>query len=109
MSKALWRSVLPIRGRRMKAYVYDIAISESVMDMMHGFTHDIRELWVPKEGIVANLGGQQGQIFVFKDYGERMKQGRNVKVVPITPKFATMLVHALRNKELEEELKEVLA
>jgi hypothetical protein len=92
----------------MKAYVYDIAISESIMDVMHGFTHDIRELYVPKEGIVANLGGQQGQIFVFKDYGDRMKKGKNVKEITITKTFDTMLVNALRDEDFEKQLKEIL-
>jgi hypothetical protein len=93
----------------MKAFVYDITISESVMDMMHGFTYDIRELYVPDLKIYANLGGQQGQIFVYQNDEKRWKTGHNFKDVTITPKFAKMLKQALRSKNLEKELKRVLA
>jgi hypothetical protein len=91
----------------MKAIVYDITISDGVLDIVHGYSYSIKELYVPDLGIVANMGGHQGQMFVFKDK-TRVKEGKFVKEITITKAFANRLLRTLRDKTLEKELSEVL-
>jgi hypothetical protein len=93
----------------VRAYVYDIAVVDSAMDLAHNFTYKIRELYVPSVGIVANLGGNAGQIMVFRDHDKiRKKDGKNIRKITISESFVEMLVGSLRDGELEKELKRVL-
>ena len=61
----------------MRAYIYDITITDSVMDMIHGHSYDIKELYIPTLHIVANMGGNIKQMQVFEDRGSRRKRGKN--------------------------------
>jgi len=92
-----------------KAFVYEIQITEGYLALAHGWTYPIKELYLPEENLVANLGGNGGQMMVFTNDGSRMKEhGTNVEETTISKAFAIQLVNTLRNKELENELREVL-
>ena len=92
----------------MRAYIYDITIVDSVMDMIHGGSYSIKELYIPALHIIANMGGNSSQIQVFSDYGSRKKDGKNIKAIDIDKNFGYRLQEILQNRDLKTELQRLL-
>lgn len=94
----------------MRAIIYSLEISDGPMDFIHGFSYAIKELYVPELGICANLGGAQGQIFVFKDNGDRARQGRKAKDIDLPDSLVRHLSKYIKERELmEPELQKLLS
>ena len=79
----------------MKAILYDVSISESVMDYLHGEFQNIREIYIPEANIMVNK--RNVQLLKSKNRysdGPSVKKIKDVEIVDDLVKqlliFATM-------------------
>jgi hypothetical protein len=73
----------------VKAYLYKQTISDSVLDTIHGFQHNIHEIYIPSLKLFFNHAG------IFAIHKGRYENAEKIRVFSITFESASYLKQAL--------------
>jgi len=86
----------------VKAVLYKQTISDSVLDTIHGFQHDIFEIHIPKMKLFFNHAG------IFAIHKGRYSNAEKLKVFYMTFESASYLKQALEATKKANKLKDDL-
>lgn len=87
----------------MKAVLYSVTISDSLLDHIHGFHHNIKEIYIPTYKLFFNYQG------IWKMYKGRYKEVKKIRTIEIDDMIARDLSFSLDKRlEAEEMTKQIL-
>ncbi len=87
----------------VKAYLYKIAISDSVLDTVHGFSHSIDEIYIPSLKLFFNHTG------IYQIHKGRYDNAEKLRVFSITFESGSYLKQALiASKKANKLAKDIL-
>lgn len=87
----------------MKAVVYSVTISDSLLDHIHGFHHNIKEIYIPTYKLFFNYQG------IWKMYKGRYKEAKKIRTIEIDDNIARDFSFSLDKRlEAEEMTKQIL-
>ena len=69
--------------KKIKAEIWSIRITEGALDFAHGFSHALKEIYIPSKNISVNLGLDGKTLYCFESYDGRYNHAGDVKVKDI--------------------------
>jgi len=81
----------------LKAILYEVIVSESAIDSVHGFTYKINEIHIPKLNISIN------HKFIFKTNKGRYKNNKKIGEIDINQITANIFLIFLQNQKVAME------
>jgi len=91
-----------------KAQIYEIMITDSVMDMVHGNTRSIKELYIPKHNITFNCE-KSGNWHCFKTPDTRYAyndEARLIEEIDIDEKIVKNILSYIKQRKNMEKVKD---
>ena len=85
--------------KKIKAEMWELNVSDSVLDSVHGFGRSIKEFYIPENDIAFNIDGINKKVNVFKlERAGRYDKATKIEDIELSKPFVDMMEKYLEMK-----------